>query len=153
MKKKVIIAIDYNPVSEKVIQEGYQLANLMDAEVCLFHVVTDIGYYQESYPSFIGYEGYSLTPAINPVDEVRSRGEDFLEAAIKHLNDPGVTTKMAEGDTASEILNFAEQWPADLIVMGTHSHSALEKLLMGTVASKVIERTSIPVYLVPVKHD
>lgn len=153
MKKKVIIAIDYNPVSEKVIQEGYQLAKLMDAEVCLLHVVTDIGYYQESYPSFIGYEGYSLTPAINPVDEVRGRGEDFLEAAIKHLNDPAVTTKMAEGDTAKEILEFAEKWPADLIVMGTHSHSALEKLLMGTVASKVIENTPIPVYLVPVKHD
>lgn len=125
----------------------------MDAEICLFHVVTDIGYYQTGYPAFIGYEGYSMAPEINPVNEVRSRGEDFLAAAVKHLDDPRVSTKMAEGDTAKAILRYAEEWPADLIVMGTHSHSALEKLLMGTVASSVIEKTPIPVYLVPVKQD
>jgi len=35
--------------------------------------------------------------------------------------------------------------------MGTHSHSALEKLLMGTEATKVLEKTEVPVFMVPVK--
>ena len=151
--KRVLIAIDYNPVSEKVIDEGYKLAKLMDADICLLHVITEIGYYDAGYPAFIGYEGYSLAPEINLTEEVRRRGEDFMEAALKHLNDPRVTTKTAEGDTAKEILKYANEWAADVIVMGTHSHSALEKLLMGTVASTVIEKTEIPVYLVPVKKD
>lgn len=151
--KRVLIAIDFNPVSDKVIEEGYRLAQTLEAEVCLMHVVTDMGYYNAEYPAFIGYEGYSMAPDIQMVNQVRERAGDFLETAASHLDDPRVTTHMGEGDTAKAILDYAEQWNASLIVMGTHSHSVLEKLLMGTVASSVLERTKIPVFMVPVKED
>lgn len=150
--KKVLVAIDYNPVSEKVINEGYRLSKLLKAEICLMHVVTDIGFYQANYPAFIGYEGYSMAPDLNLVEEGRARAEDFLKAAAQHLDDSSVSTYLGEGRTAKTILAYAEEWKADLIVMGTHSHSALEKLLMGTVASTVLEKTNIPVYMVPVKE-
>lgn len=75
----------------------------------------------------------------------------FLKTAADHLNDPAVTTHLAEGNTASALLDYAEEWQADLIVMGTHSHSVLEKVLMGTTASHVLEKTKVPVYMVPVK--
>ncbi len=149
--KKVLIAIDYNPVSEKVAEAGYQLARMMDAQVCLIHVMADIGYYSTPFPTFMGYEGYSMSPDLNVAMELRNIGEDYLKSAARHLNDETVTTHMAEGDTANAILDYAKEWQADLIVMGTHSHSTLEKILLGTVASKVLEKTKIPVYMVPVK--
>ena len=150
--KKVLIAIDYNPVSEKVALEGHRLAKLMDAEVCLFHAMGDAGYYGAQYPTFLGYEGYpAMTPDLNLAMEMQNIADDFLKQAAEHLNDPSVQTHLAEGDVANSLLEYAGEWGADLIVMGTHSHSALEKLILGTVAEKVLEKTEIPVYMVPVK--
>ena len=151
--KKVLIAIDYNPVSEKVAEEGYKLARLMGAEVCLLHVTADVNYYGTQYPAFMGYEGYAGMPLadLTIAEEMRTVADDFLQTAARHLDDPNIKTHLADGDTHRVILDYSEEWNADLIVMGTHSHSALEKLLMGTVASKVLEKTRIPVYMIPVK--
>ena len=151
--KKVLIAIDYNPVSEKVAEEGHKLAKQLGAKVCLMHVIADVTYYSNQYPTFMGYQGYTgMAENLNMASEMQNMAEDFLKTAAKHLQDPSVTTHMAEGDTGKAILNYADEWNADLIVMGTHSHSKLEKLLIGTVASKVLEKTKIPVHLIPVKE-
>ena len=148
--KKVLIAIDYNPISEKVAEAGYALAQKLGAQVCLIHVVADISYYSAQYPTFMGYDGYGMTADLSVASEMRKYTEEFLESAASHLKDPTVSTHLAEGDTANAILDYSEEWNADLIVMGTHSHSTLEKLFLGTVASKVLEKTKIPVHMVPV---
>ena len=150
--KKVLIAVDYHPVSEKVAEKGYELAKSMNAEVCLLHVLDDVRFYSAQYPSFLGYEGYpGMGPNFNVAMEMQNIAEDFLDKASKHLNDEMVQTKLVEGETTKALLSYAEEWGADYIVMGTHSHSVLEKLFMGTVAQKVLERTTIPVFMVPVK--
>ncbi len=152
--KKILIAIDYNPSSQKVAETGYELAKLMGGEVCLIHVMAEIAHYGMQYPTFMGYEGYDAGAIdIEMMNEMHKVTEEYLKSAAKHLNDPAVITHLTEGDAANAILEYAEQWNASLIVMGTHSHSALEKLLMGTVASKVLEKTNVPVYMVPVKKD
>lgn len=150
--KKVLIAIDYHPVSEEVVKAGYELAKNLNAEVCLLHVLGDVGYYGTQYPSFMGFDGYSgMTPDLDLALEMRNIAEEFIEKAKEHLNDERVSTKIMEGDAARNILNFAEEWGASVLVMGTHSHSTLEKLLIGTVAGKILEKTKTPVYLVPIK--
>lgn len=152
--KKVLIAIDYNPASEKVAEEGQKLARLMGAEVCLIHVMADAAHYGMSYPTFMGYTGY--TPASLDVDtmmNMREISEDYLRSAADHLGGENISTHLTEGDAGRAILDYAEEWNADVIVMGTHSHSTLEKLFMGTIASKVLEKTKVPVYLIPIKKE
>lgn len=151
--KKVLIAVDYNPVSEKVVQAGYQLAKTMSAQICLLHVMAGVSYYGTQFPPFMGYEGYGGLGVtdMEVASEMRLVAEDYLKSVADHLNDPAVTTHMADGDVGNSILNYAEEWNADLIVMGTHSHSVLEKLLMGSVATRVLEKTKVPVFMVPVK--
>ncbi|MBT8295380.1 MAG: universal stress protein [Gramella sp.] len=150
--KKVLIGVDYNPRSEKVVREGYALAKKLGAKVSLIHVLADVSYYGVNYPNFMGYEGYNeMQVDLNVISELREVARKFLESAALHLEDPEVTTYLAEGPTALSILEYADDWHADLIVMGTHSHSVLEKVLMGTTASRILERTKIPVYLIPVK--
>lgn len=152
--KKVLIAIDYNPISEKVAAAGKALAKQMNAEIGLVHVVADIAYYGANYPSFMGYDGYNATVDLSVHNEMRKVAENFLETAAKHLGeDEPLTTHLADGDTADELLRYSKEWSADVLVMGTHSHSTLEKIFMGSVASKVIEKTEIPVYLVPIKKE
>lgn len=148
--KKVLIALDYNPNSEIVVHKGYELAQLMEAKVCLFHVLADVRYYGMQYEPFMGYEGYAFPVDYNIQEEFVNVAKDYLEKTAAHLNGENITTHLAEGDTAKKILEFAEEWNADVIVMGTHSHSTLEKLFLGTVANSVLERTEIPVYMVPI---
>ena len=150
--KKILIAVDYNPVSEKVAEQGYELAKNLNAEVCLIHVLDDVGFYGAQYPTFMGYDGYSgMGPDLDVAMEMRNIAEEFLDKARTHLNDSQVKIHLAEGDTAKTIMAYGEEWGANILVLGTHSHSVLEKLLMGTVAEKILEKTKIPVYLVPVK--
>tara|TARA_R100001369_G_scaffold14731_1_gene29433 strand:- start:2037 stop:2555 length:519 start_codon:yes stop_codon:yes gene_type:complete len=150
--KRILIAIDYHPTSEKVAETGYELAKQLgaEAEVCLLHAVAETRYYGMEYPSFLGYEGYTLAVNDHLNTEIENIAKDFLKQAAVHL-DEKVTTHIAKGETASSILKYAKEWQADLIVMGTHSHSTLEKLFMGTEATKVLEKTEIPTFMVPVK--
>ncbi len=151
--KKILIALDYNPNSEKVVDKGYELAKLMGAEICLFHVLSDVRYYGMQFEPFMGYEGYAFPMNYNIQEEFKKVAIDYLDKAKKHFGDSNeviITTHLAEGDTAKEVLKYAESWGAHLIVMGTHSHSTLEKIFLGTVASSVLERTKVPVYMVPV---
>lgn len=147
--KKVMIAIDYNPNSERVVSKGHELAKLMPAQVCLFHVLAEVRYYGMQYEPFMGYEGYAFPIDYRIQEEYVKVAQDYLDKTVKHLGDDNIITHMAEGDTAQQILEYSKQWGADLIVMGTHSHSTLEKIFLGTVASSVLEKTKIPVYMVP----
>jgi len=58
-----------------------------------------------------------------------------------------------EGSPATIIIKMAEDRNVDLIVMGSHAHSTLENMFIGSVADKVMNRSTIPVLLVPLKND
>jgi nucleotide-binding universal stress UspA family protein len=64
---------------------------------------------------------------------------------------PGVTidTVVREGNTAGEILDQAATMKADLLVIGTHGRSGFERLLLGSVAEKVLRKATCPVMTVP----
>ena len=151
--KKVLITLDYNPNSEKVVTKGYELAQLMNAEVCLFHVLSEMRYYGMQYEPFMGYEGYAFPIDFKIQEEFVKVAQDYLDKTKAHLKGENISTHLAEGDTAKSILEYANKWNADLIVMGTHSHGTLEKLFLGTVASSVLENTEIPVYMVPTDQN
>ena len=56
-----------------------------------------------------------------------------------------VERRFEEGDPATEILRVAQETSADLIVMGTHGRTGLERLLMGSVAEEVLRKATCPV--------
>src|SRR5690554_282159 len=151
--KKVLITMDYNPNSEKVVEKGYEMAQLMGAEVCLLHVLAEVRYYGMQYEPFMGYEGYPFPVDYDIQNEFVKVAQDYLEKTKAHLGDDNISIHLTEGDTSKKVLEYAEEWNADLIVMGTHSHGTLEKLFLGTVASSVLEKTKIPVYMVPIGEE
>jgi nucleotide-binding universal stress UspA family protein len=57
------------------------------------------------------------------------------------------------GSTASGIIECSKEFGADLIVIGTHSRSGLDRLLMGSVAEHVVRHSEVPVLVVPFKVD
>lgn len=62
--------------------------------------------------------------------------------------EPGhVSNCILEGNVAWEILNLAKEWPADIIVMGSHARTGLDRLLLGSVSSEVMAKAACPVYV------
>ncbi len=148
--KRVLIPIDYHPVSEKIAEVGADLAHKLGAKVCLLHILTDFHFYNTEFPSFFGYKGYGRVRNIEMEEELQEVAHAFLKKAAAHINQD-VDIQIMRGDTPTAIMDYATEWGADLIVMGTHSRSVLEKIFIGSVANKVLENTKIPVYMVPVK--
>ncbi|HLS31175.1 MAG TPA: universal stress protein [Flavobacteriaceae bacterium] len=149
--KNILIPLDYHPTSEKIAKAGYELAQQLGAEIHLVHVLADLHYYNVNYPAFFGYDFNSLgAHSFNTIDEALKQAEEFLKRASEKL-DPNVGTAVLQGDTANSILDYANSEKMDLIVMGTHSRSVFEKVFIGSVATSVLEKTKIPVYMVPVK--
>ena len=153
--KKILIALDYNPTAETIAEKGYALAQAMNAEVILIHVVAEPNYYSTlDYSPIMGYTGFSSPDMLMLVDEseVKKASHEFLEQSKKHLGDDRITTLVSEGDCAEAILDAAAKWEVDIIVMGTHSRRGLDKILMGSISEKVLHHSDIPMFIIPSKQ-
>ena len=152
--KKICIAIDTSPSAEKVAKLGYEYAQSLNAEVVLLHVIYDVEMYQYDYDPIMGYEGFFIQQDIKLVDNLKAETEIFLKATAEYLGNPSIETKVLEGINAdSEILDFVNTWGADLLVIGTHSHSFMENVLMGNIATKIVRHSKTPLLVVPIKQD
>ncbi len=153
--KKILIAIDYNPTTQNIADAGYKLAKSMNAEVTLLHVVADYTYYSSlDYSPVMGFDSFSNLGALqtNTVIELQNAAHDYLEKTKKYLGDDTVKTLVKDGDTGDAVIEAAKELNADVIVMGSHSRRGLEKILMGSVAEKVLRHSKIPLFIIPVSE-
>ena len=67
------------------------------------------------------------------------------------MGDPNIQTITRGGDFGDTIIDVATEINADIIVMGTHSRRGLEKILMGSVAEKVLRKSAVPMFIIPTK--
>jgi len=149
--KKVCIALDYSPAGEKVAETGYLYAKALGAKIALAHVVSDTVYYDMDFSPIMGYTGAPTSVKFQLDEDFKREAENFLSASKVHLGDKNIETVVLQGETATTLLKYAKEWDADLLVIGTHSHSGLENLMMGNTAVKVVKHAAIPLLVVPVK--
>ena len=88
-------------------------------------------------------------------EKVKNRIDKFCLEELDGEEFPGgkPVADIIEGSPAATIVSFAEEKSVDLIVMGSHAHSVLNNLFIGSVADKVVNRSATPVLLVPLKSD
>ena len=153
-KKKVVIALDYNPTAQKVAEIGYAVAKAMHAEVTLLHVVADPVYYSAAeYSPIMGFTGYLDTGLLQLTSEgLKKASQHFLDKSKNHLGDTTIKTLVSLGDFAETIIKTAKDIHADMIVLGSHSRKWLDEVLMGSVTEKVLHHSTIPLFIVPTKQ-
>lgn len=152
--KRVLIALDYNPTAQKVAEAGFELATAMGAETILLHVVSDPVYYAvPEYSPVMGFMGFMETSQIqlDSADGLKKASQFFLDKSKKHLGDIAIKTMVREGDFASTIIKAAREAHASVIVMGSHSQKWLENIVMGSVTEKVMNHTTVPLFIIPTK--
>lgn len=138
MFKKILCPVDFSQFTQEVINYALDLAKKYGAELHLMHVVPNMTYFTP-YESFLTPENLVAIEK-NIQDEVE---RDFA----KLLKGNGVPTKtvIRTGVPFVEIIDYAKSESIDLIVMGTHGRSAIENILIGNVAEKVVRKSPCPV--------
>ncbi len=152
--KKILIALDYDPTAQAIAEKGLMLAKAMGAMVTLLHVISDPVYYSSvNYSPIMGFTGYmDMDPSQTDITaEIKEGSLLFLERSKQHLADDSIKTLVTEGNIADSILNTAKEMEADIIVMGSHSRSWLNDILVGSVTEKVLHSSIVPLFIIPTK--
>jgi nucleotide-binding universal stress UspA family protein len=137
----ILAAVDFEAASTRALEVAKQMAAVLGDEVVLVHV------YQVPVYTYPGFE-----PAVFPnlQAEVMNAAKRALEElAAEH---GGLRSVLHPGDPAHEILEVARELSPRMIVMGTHGRRGLAHVLLGSVAERVIRRSSAPVLTVPSKE-
>lgn len=141
---KVLLAIDDSKFSEAATQALIAQMKPKDAEVRVLHVT-------EPVPLFVaGQFGIQIADADSLQKARLEHAENFVGRAIKLLRKARLKAKavIIEGDPKSEIIDYAAEWHADLIVMGSHGRTGMERFLMGSVSDAVARHARCSVQIV-----
>ncbi len=134
---------DFSDHSDYAFRLACSLARDHGARIIVLHVVTTLG--PELIPLGDGAtqlqpEGYRK----KLWDELRRVQPKDPALAVEHV--------LVEGDPAESILGHARQTECDIIVIGTHGRTGLDRLLMGSVAEQVVRKAPCPVLTVKAPH-
>jgi len=140
MYKKILVPLDGSELAKKALNEAEKLVKSFDAEIILFQVVPFMPIYGS--PELV-------TPLI--IDEKQKEAaEKYLANLVDELKSRGirVTALVKIGQqVAVEIIDFAKESGADLIVMCTHGRSGITRWVLGSVTHKVLIRAETPILL------
>lgn len=137
--QRVLVALDASEFAAHALEVAASLATAMGAQIGLVHVID---------PKFVGSE--TGVPADQLWAMFRADGHGLLEAAASAIPaHPQCWKFLREGTPWSEIVASAREWPADLIVIGTHGRSGVTRLVFGSTAEGVTRHAPCPVVVVP----
>jgi nucleotide-binding universal stress UspA family protein len=140
--ERILCPTDFSVFSSRAFRHAVALARQFRAELTAFHVIPTFSPYGARSPYFPAPVG--VGPALR--QEVEEEMGRFVEPALE-IRLP-VQTLIREGQPAQEIQALAEELPADIVVMGTHGRSGFERLVLGSVAEKLVHRLPCPVLTV-----
>lgn len=142
MYDKILVPTDGSDGVERAVSHAIDLAATNDATVHALYVVNTASY--SSMPMETSWEHIR--------EMLGEEGENALERVRELADDAGVTVEavIRDGSPSKEIVNYAEDEGCDLIVMGTHGRGGIDRLLLGSVAERVVRSSRVPVLTVRV---
>ena len=140
MSKKFLVAIDGSDHGWKALDLATDLAAVSDAELIILHVVP-YGPLPEGLQQYSKIEGVPIEDLKAQFHYSRAIGDNITSEAEARARKNGltrVTTKVAEGSPANEIVALAETEGADMVFLGSRGFGDIGGLLMGSVSHKVM---------------
>lgn len=138
---KVLIAIDDSKFSKAALEAVIAQFNPRDTEVRVVHIVEPVAV---SVPP-------QMAPGYTPeLSDQMKQAQNLVERAAKTLRATGfkADTIVGKGDTREKILDFANEWHANAIVIGSHGRSGIRRFLLGSVPEFVARNANCSVEIV-----
>ena len=138
--RRILVATDFAESAERALACAVQLARRHGAELVLLHVYLDL----PAYPEITAGQVEAI------YEEQRRWIESALERRARSARSEGLLARalLRTGPAASTIVATANDEGADLLVVGTHSRSGLDRLIVGSVAERVVRLATCPVLVV-----
>ncbi len=138
--KKVLIPTDGSDYSMRAAEYGVSVAKILGAEILFLYVIDTVALDQ------IG----KLTDKDSAERELKEDGERYVKYVLGLAQKEGVkaSSLLAKGRPYEQIVHLAKGLKVDLIVMGTFGRRGAERILIGSVAERVIEYANCPVLVV-----
>ena len=145
MYKRIVVPLDGSPLAEQALPHAVAHAERFGAELVLLKVL-------EPLPEVT----YSSPAAVNTAEEMSAQiARDYLEGLAAGLWEQGIQVQVVtlEGKPSVQILSYAEEEHADLMVMSTQGQSGFSRWMLGSVADRVVRGATVPVLLVRCQED
>lgn len=137
MYNRILVPTDGSEVAASAARAGVALAARFDAELHVIHVA-------EEEPLPVGFG--------DAIAELARQGEEAAESVAGWATEECVDVTTAVIDDAKSvplaILSYSEEHEVDLVVMGTHGRSGLDRLLLGSVTELTLRKSTVPVLTV-----
>ena len=141
---KILVPIDFGEPSARALEIAGALAKDTGGTITILHVF--------DVPASYAGMGISPVELLAPMWEA---GKKQLEDTLSKLKAtvPDATEEIARGVPWREILAVIERDRPDLVVMGTHGRRGVQRMLLGSVAEKIVRVSPVPVLTVPAGDD
>jgi nucleotide-binding universal stress UspA family protein len=141
MFKHILVPVDGSPASLAAVRQATSLARAFDSQVTALYVI-------DPYP-FVGVGADFAYGQGEYLVAAKASAAEALKAAREAATGQALTERIIEGPTVYDgILQAAQENGVDLLVMGSHGRSGLERLLIGSTTRRVLSHTSLPVFVV-----
>lgn len=151
--KKILYASDLGINSREAFDKAIQLASSINAELIFMHAINNsLIEHDEAIESYISdalFKKIRKSKLELATDKIQKRLEGLKhedEALYQSVN---IETVVREGRATAEILAVAKEKKADLIIIGSRTHSTISELLLGSTATKIMQQSKIPVMVIP----
>jgi nucleotide-binding universal stress UspA family protein len=141
---KILVAIDGSDFSQAALDSVMARPWPPDTEVKILHVV-------EPPSLLMGREMGGYDPEFEAVwKALRGQAKHLVEKAAGKMRAAkfNVSTELVEGDPKSQIIDIAHEWRADMIVLGSHGRTGLNRFLMGSVSQGVVRHAHCSVEII-----
>ena len=144
---RILVPTDFSPTAERAFRFAAELASKSKGTIILFHVneKEEIPYF-DSAEKKDEYQKQLETKQLKRLQRLKKK-------VVSPEMNVMVSTIVSQKPVVKNMLSFAKQTQVELIVMGTQGASGLKKTIVGSNASRIIERSKIPVLVVPEKYD
>jgi len=139
--KRIVVAYDGSDHAIKALNTAIELAKAFNSKLDVVEVVDTA--------ALLGM-GFAPVPS-DVIAQIYNKAQNDVEQAKKKAQDAGVkdvTSQVLEGDPATSIIEYASKNGADLIVIGSRGLSTFKRLILGSVSSKVVQESRVPVLVV-----
>ncbi|MGJ7511467.1 universal stress protein [Variovorax sp. GT1P44] len=145
MYQRILVPVDGSLTSMRGLEEAIRIAQLTHGRLRLIHVVDELSF-SFGMEAYAGYGGDLL-------GILRENGARVLEQAKSIVAATGIEVDTILNDTFSGLVHVlvtaeASQWPADLIVLGTHGRRGVGRMVLGSSAENILRYATVPVLLV-----
>lgn len=137
MYDNILLPTDGSEGTEDAVEQAFDLAKTYDATVHALYVIDlkEVNAIEHTFDTTMYTEKF------------REEGESVLDELSRRGEDVGIdiVTEIREGVPHETILEYSDEEGIDLIVMGTHGRTGLDRYLVGSVTEKVVRLSDLPV--------